>query len=372
MNKKLILVAVSVLVIVGINGCKKGNTDIVYKRKYINEIKSARKHVSSFMIQDNIPGANVAVSIDGEMVYSEGIGWASKDLDVRAKRNTKFRIGQLSTLFTNAVYLKLVDEGKINPNTSIQYYYPSFPIKEKGEITPMMLANEISGIRGPEEEEEMELVNTSIEKGLNLFKNDPLEMPPGEYLITTPYNHNLLGVILEKVSGQKYADLLKDHLTDTLHMDNTVVDNPFATIKGRSDFYDSNIIAQVVNSTFCDLRVNAPSKGLLSNAEDLVKLGNTFLSRDYFSEKMQSTLFEPIKLDNGGISRMVNGWRIFKDSSGNMAYGLQGSVVGGSAALVIYPEKNLVIGYACNLSSALEESPVFLVADEFMGVLEGK
>ena len=366
MNKKLLLIALTVLIITGINGCKKSNTDIVYKRKYISEIKNARKHVSSYMVQNFIPGANVAVSINGEMVYSEGFGWVSKDLDVRAKRSNKFRIGELSALFTNALYLKLVDDGKINPDSAIQYYYHSFPVKKEGKITSKMLANNISGIRPPQGDEEMKLVNTSIEKGLDLFKNDPLDMSPGEFQIASCYNHNLLGVVLEKATGEKFSNLLKSYLTDTLHMDNTVIDNPFTTIKGRSDFYELNILSQIINSGFYDLRVNAPSKGLLSNAEDLVKLGNAFLEGDYFTEETRTSLFEPLHLYKNNTSRMVNGWLVFKDNFGRTVYGLEGSVAGGSAALVIYPEQKLVIGYACNLSSVLHETPVFLVANKFL------
>ena len=367
MNTKLSILALAVLVIFGMGGCKKPTTDIYYQRKYINEIKKARKDVSTFMIQDLIPGANVAVSINGELVYSEGIGWASKDLDVRAKRNTKFRIGEVSTLFTNAIYLKLVDEGKINPESSVQYYYPDFPVKEEGTLTLKMLANDISGIRPPFGGEEMGLINTSIEKGLDLFKNDALDFPPGQFQVQSCYNHNLLGVILEKITDQKFPELLKNYLTDTLHMENTVVDNPFSTIKGRSDFYERNVMSQIINCSFYDLRVNAPSKGLLSNAEDLVKLGNAFLEGDYFSETIRPSLFEPLRLYNNNTSRMVNGWQVFKDMYGRKLYGLDGSVVGGTAAVLIYPDQKLVIGYACNLTSALNNSPVFLVANAFLG-----
>lgn len=367
MNKRLLLIVLTIMVITMMNGCKKSNTDIVYKRKYISEIKKARKDVSSFMIESRVPGANIAVSIDGELIYSEGFGWASKDLDVRANRSTKFRIGELSTLFTNAVYLKLVDEGKIHPDSAIQKYYPSFPVKKDGKITPKMLANETSGIRPPFGDEEMGLVSTSIEKGLDLFKDDPLDMMPGAFQNTSCFNYNLLGVVLEKATGMKYADVLKNYMTDILEMNSTVVDNPFATIKGRSDFYDPNIIAQVVNTSFYDLRVNAPSKGLLSNSEDMVKLGNAFLEGDYFSDSIRQSMFEPLLLYKNNTSRMVNGWIVYKDNYGRIVYGLQASVAGGSAAILIYPETKLVIGYACNLSSVLHETPVFLVANDFIG-----
>lgn len=366
MMKRLLWVMMIFLLMTGMNACKKSNTDIVYKRKYIDEIKKARKEVGNFLVSNLIPGANVAVSINGELVYSEGMGSASRDLEVPARRSTKFRIGDLSSLVTNAIYLKLVEEGKIIPDSSIQYYYPGFPEKE-GKVTVKMLVNEISGLRPPYNAEEFNLLGTSLEKGIDLFKDDPLDMPPGEFQVHSSYNHNLLGVVLEKATGKPFEKLMEEYVTVPLQMTNTVIDNPFTTIKGRSDFYETNVLSQVINTTFYDLRANAPSKGLLSNAEDLVKLGNAYLEGDFFSDKTRESLFEPLKLYNNNTSRMVNGWLVYKDNYNRVVYGQQTSIVGGTAALLIYPEQKLVVAYACNKSSALNDTPVFLIINDFLG-----
>ena len=372
MKQNLFVLTLVFSVLLMMNGCKKPKTDIVYNKKYVKEIKDARKKVKFHMIQNFIPGANIAVSINGELVYSEGIGLASRDLDAPAGRNTKFRIGEVSTLYTNALYQKLVEEGKIYPDSSIQHYIPTFPVKVEGKISLKMLANEISGIQPPLDGGEMRLVNKSIEDGIQLFKDEALEMPPGMFQAQSCYNYNLLGVAMEKATGKKYSQLLKEYVTDTLHMDNTVIDNPFAMIKGRSNFYEPNILAQVVNTTFYDLRATAPSKGLLSNAEDLVKLGNACLSGDFFSEETRKNLFEPLILFNNNTSRMVNGWFVFKDPYGRTVYGLEGSVVGGSASVIILPESKVVVAWACNLSTAINDTPVFLVANAFLGAPEGE
>ncbi len=370
MKSKLILLTLAVLVLSGLNGCKKPDNDILYKRKYIDEIKEARKSIRFFMVQNFIPGANVAVSIDGELVYSEGVGWASKDLEVKAKRNNTFRIGEVSMLYTNAIYHKLVEEGVLIPDSSVQHYFPQFPVKEKGKITLEMLASEVTGIHAPNDDRDLRMINTPIEEGINLFKDDPLDFPPGLFQIPSCYNYNLLGVVMEKATGKRYHQLLDEYVIQPLQLEHTREDNPFATIKGRADFYEPNIIAQVVNTKFCDLRVNAPSKGLLSNAEDLVKLGNAFMEGDYFSEKTRETLFHPLKLYNNNPSRMVNGWRVYKDTHGRIVYGLEGSVVGGSGSLVIYPEQKMVIAYACNLSSAVVTTPVGFIANVFLGTTD--
>ena len=365
MMKHFFQLTLLILFIAGLSGCEKPKPDILYKKKYVEEIKAARKKVAFHMAQNYIAGANVAVSIDGELVYSEGLGLASKDLDVKATRKTKFRVGDLSSLFTNVLYHKLVEEGILVPDSSVQFYYPEFPEK-KQKITLFHLANEVSGIHPSYNNAELKQINTSIQQGIDLFKDDPLEMPPGEMQITNCFNYNLLGAIMEKATGKKFRELLPEYLTDTLHLDHTVIDNPFATIKDRSDFYEPNVIAQVVNAMFYDLRVTAPSKGLLSNAEDLVKLGNALLYGDYLSEETMKDFFEPIKLYNDYPSGMVNGWMIFTDNQSRKVYGREGSVAGGKASVLIYPEEKMVIGYACNVSSLVTDTPIFQVADAFL------
>ncbi len=49
---------------------------------------------------------------------------------------------------------------------------------------------------------------------------------------------------MEKASGKSFPALLKEYLTDTLKLTNTVVDDPFLTISGRTDYFDNNIVSQ--------------------------------------------------------------------------------------------------------------------------------
>ncbi len=363
--KRYLQLILVVLFLSVLSGCKKSDTDILYKKKYVDQIKQARKDVAFHMAQNFIPGANVAVSIDGELVYSEGMGLASADLDVKATRKTRFRVGEVSSLFTNLLYHKLVEEGILVPDSSVQHYLPEFPEK-KYKLTLFDLANEISGLPPSRDNAELKQLNTSIQQGIDLFKDEPLDIPPGQMQETNCFNYNLLGAVMEKATGKKFRELLPEYLTDTLHLENTVIDNPFITIKGRSDFFEPNIISQVVNARFYDLRVTAPSKGLLSNAEDLVKLGNTLLNGNYLSEETMKDYFEPIKLYNDYPSGMVNGWLVFKDQEGRKAYGREGTVAGGKAAVVIIPEEKMVVGFACNVSSTVTDTPVFQVVNAFL------
>ncbi len=366
MKSNFLKFIVLLVLITNLHGCRNNDADISYDRSYIDEIKAARKDISYYMARNFVPGANVAVAKEGKIIYSEGIGLASKDLEVPAKRSTKFRIGEVSEIFTSLLYHLLAEDGTLHPDSTVQSYYPHFPEK-KYKLPLSHLVQQTSGIRmSTPEEDEWRGLNVPIQKGIENFRNDSLVAAPGNYQVTTMFNYNLLGAVMEETTGLQFHNLLEKFITDTLGLESTQVDNPFVVVKNRSDYFDHNFIAQVVHATFKDMRYRAPSEGLLSNAEDLVKLGNALLYSGYISNDIREKLFEPIVLANNMPANMTNGWLLLEDLSGRKFYGKSGSVTGGSAAILIYPEDELVVAFASNLSSINEDLPVFPIAGHFL------
>ncbi len=370
--KRGIQVVILFFVLSGLSGCKKTEHDIFYNKKYLEEIKASHKDVSFHMANHFVPGATVAVVKDGELIYSEGLGLASKDLDVRTKRNTKFRIGTLSELFTNIIYQKMVEEGILHPDSSIQHYYPEFP-KKQHKVLLKNLAQQTSGIRAPKYSETKNIgFSNSIEKGVKPVLDDPLVLTPGISQDISSYNYSILGLIMEKATDKKFPKILAEYITDTLHLENTVIDNPLISIKNRSDFFDRNYIAQVTNAREIDLRPSAPSNGLLSNAEDLAKFCMAILNSNYLSEETKKALFTPVPLANGAPSGMTNGWILMVDKQGNNVYGKSGEANGGGGSILYIPKENLIITYACNLTSSQDDTPVFKIAANFISQEEKK
>ena len=364
--KRGVLFLIILSIVLSVTNCKKSTNNIIYDKKYIEPIKAAREQLGFYMARNLIPGASIAVIKNNQLIYSEAMGQASKELEVPAKRETKFRIGELSELFTSFIYLRMVEEGILHPDSSIQHYLPDFPEKEY-RINLHYLVNHISGIREPNSnEEEWRGLNVSLEAGLDQFKNDPLSQAPTMYEAPSMYNYNLLGAIMEKATGKRFQKILETYVTDTLNLTNTVIDNPYTTIPNRTQFYDHNIVAQVVNATTHDMRYKAPSQGLLSTSEDIAKFGNEIMHTKLLSEETKKTMFESIPLFDNIPSSMANGWIIMSDSNSNTVYGKAGSVVGGNASILIYPEYELVIAFTTNLSTSINDTPIFNIAKNFL------
>ncbi len=363
--KRGIQLLILVAVLLSFSSCRKNKIDIVYDKKYVKDIKELRKEIAFFLQRNFIPGGSFAIARDGKFIYSEGMGLASKDLDVPVNRKTKFRIAEVSELFTSVIYQMMVQDSILDPDSTVQHYLPDFPQK-KYKLTLRDLAYHTSGIREPHfQEEEWKGKPETLQKGIDIFKNDTLITKPGYFQNPSAFNYNLLGAIMEKASGKSFPVLLKEYLTDTLKLTNTVVDNPFITINGRTDYFDYNIVSQVMNAPFCDLRYRAPSEGILSNAEDLVKFANAILYPSVIPDAVKKRLFEPIELKSKFPSRFTNGWINTKTRDGKPIYGMAGGVTGGGASLVVFPDQKLVIAGAVNLTSELDDIPVFKMAEPF-------
>ena len=348
------------------SGCVKKDTDIIYDKKYLNEIKELRKDAGFYLARNFIPGGSFAVAKNGKIIYSEGIGLASKDLNVKMTRKTKLRIGQVSELFTSLIYRKLEAEGILHPDSSISFYLPDFPGFDY-DLKIKHLVDHTSGMpKLSTSEEDWAAINVSLKMGIDKLQNKELLGYPGAFQDLSGYNYNLLGAAMEQASGKRFSQLLQEYVTDTLQLNNTTLDNPFITIEGRSDFFDHNLVAQTVNAVTVDLRYRAPSQGVLSNAEDLVKFGIAILHSEYISEEIRSKLFERVTLEEGMIGNIASAWLLLFDGEGRSVYGRAGEVVGGGAAILVYPEHDLVVAGAVNLTSSLDEIPVFQFASLFL------
>ena len=358
------------IILLGLTNCEKKTNDILYDNQYKKEIAQFRNEAAMYLRLNTVPGASFAISKDGKIIYSEGMGLASQDLEVPATRKTKFRIAELSELFTSLMYQIMVENGTLHPDSTVQHYIPDYPLSAYKEtlnkITLNQLVNHSSGIRASKEDEfNWKGQNTTLQKNLDSFKFDPLDFTPGWFESPSSYNYNLLGAVMEKVSGKRFPELLKDYITDTLQLKYTEVDNPFKTIIGRTDYFDYNMVSQVVNATFQDMRYRAPSEGILSNAEDLVKFGNAILFSGLISEQVKSQIFKPTNLLGEFKSTMANGWVIMKNKDGSIMYGRVGGVTGSGSVLLIIPDKKLVVAGIVNLT-LINEIPVFELIAPFL------
>lgn len=312
---------------------------------------AAREHaraIAKEWLARGIPGFNVAVAIDGKIVYSEGFGYADLEQRVPAWQITKFRIGSISKPLTSASLMKLVEQGKIDLDAPIQKYVPTFP--DKGAlITPRMLAGHLGGIRHYKDGEvDNQKHYENVVDGLERFKDDPLVVPPGTKFSYSSYGYNLLSAVIQGAAGKPFLEFEQEQVFDPLRLLNTVADQPADIIPQRARFYSGSKNAPTHNAIFVDNSYKWAGGGFISTSEDLVRFGSALFQPGYLKAESLALLFTAQKTKDGKETGYGMGWFVGKSKSGKRIFEHSGGSVGGTSDLILYPDARLVVAFVCN------------------------
>lgn len=353
--------------------CTKNSVDsdqILYNRSYEEAIAESQKVLNDFFFTSFIPGMSVSVSVDGEIVWSQGIGQASKELDVPAGRKTKYRIGTASELFTCYVLAMLQQQGVLNIDSSFYHYIPTFPEKE-GNFTLRMLGAHTSGF---EKQPINEIVRIDSIETFNdyvhTFKDSELSFIPNSYYESSVYNTALLAVVAETVSGKNYETLVTELVKDTLGLSSLRFDHPLVIFENRSDFYELDYIARLCNAEEVNLMPYAPVAGILLTADDLNRAACAMLSPGVFTAETIEMLTTPQVLNSGEELFRSFSWFLSSDRHDRKFLAQLGNISGGSSLVVVYPEQKVVVSIAANIDIENDELPAYHIAQIFLKHLE--
>jgi len=315
---------------------------------YTEAISKARFLIEQHKQQTHTPGVQVAVSINGALVWSEGFGKSDLEREVPVSADTRFRIASISKSLTSVALAKMVEHGEIDLNKTVRHYYPDFPEKEF-PITVRQLAASTSGIRHYSADDPTINVThyPSVVASLERFQEDKLLFEPGTDYLYSSYGWVLLSAVMEKASGRSFFNIMEESWSE-LGLKNTAFDYPNDHPENLSNFYvhhqrKGRILAPKDNRSFM-----YAGGGYVSTAEDLVKLSNTLLAADYLSEETVKLLFESQKMADGSETHYGLGWETGESRLGTPIVYHSGSMNTARGHLIIYPEEKLVFSFLSN------------------------
>jgi CubicO group peptidase (beta-lactamase class C family) len=208
----------------------------------------------------------VTVKRQQTVVLQKGYGFAERAAQTPFTSQTTFKIGELSMQFTAAATLLLEQQGKLSVQNSICMYIDSCPEVWK-PVTLHHLLSHTAGI--PEYTQStagIELIKTGATTGqiVALLRGRRLDFAPGA---KRDYSHSgfaLLGAVIERVSGQSYADFLHEQLFAPLGMQHTGYGTPSGAFAiGYQDGSNQQL-------TFDATSLGA-SGGLYTTSEDMLR-----------------------------------------------------------------------------------------------------
>lgn len=234
-------------------------------------LRQAQSAIAAYDQAGVFSGA-VLVAANGKPVLRRGVGLADRELAVAATPEMKFRIGSITKQFTATAILQLQEAGKLSIDDPISKYYREAPPAWSG-ITLRHLLTHTSGIPSytglPGFFDRAARLPHTPEELIKLTRDKPLEFEPGSRFAYDNSGYILLGYVVEKVSGQSYADYLKDHVFGPLHMTGSGYDSSATIIPGRVPGYQFGPDG-LRNAPFLDMSVPFSAGSLYSTVDDLL------------------------------------------------------------------------------------------------------
>ncbi len=161
---------------------------------------------------------------DGEQVIVRGKSDVKTGTD--AKTTDKFRIASLTKTFTATLFLMLVDEKKLSLDDKLSKFFPE--VKNSGKITVRQLLNHTSGLYSYTSLDEFNkfVITEPLKKWsttdlLKIAADNKPDFDPGTSYRYSNTNYLLAGMIIEKLTGEKFADVLKKKICEPLGLKDT-------------------------------------------------------------------------------------------------------------------------------------------------------
>lgn len=294
------------------------------------------------------PGAAVIVTKDGKPIYRKAFGLANVELNVAVKPEHVFRIGSVTKQFTAVAILMLMEEGKLSLTDDITRFLPDYPTKGK-RITIEHLLTHTSGIKsytGMSEWMPLWRKDMTLTELIDLFKGQPLDFEPGTKWLYNNSGYVLLGAIIEKASGQLYADFLKTRIFDPLGMKHTMVDETERIIAGRAAGYDKTPDGYR-NATYLSMTQPHAAGALVSTVDDLAKWDAALYTEKLLKQSTLLKAWTPYILTDGKSTGYGYGWML-GTYEGHRVVEHGGGIHGFTSNGIRFPDERLYVAVLTN------------------------
>jgi CubicO group peptidase (beta-lactamase class C family) len=305
---------------------------------------------------------SVLVARAGKVLFTKSYGFADLENDVLNTPETKFNICSLTKQFTGLAVLQLAERGKLKLEDLVSKYYEEAPPAWE-KITIYHLLSHTSGIPNPGSLNDYPkgIAQPYTPKELiAIFRDKPLDFPPGAKRKYSNSGYYLLGLIIEKASGQKYADYIQQNIFGPLGMRDSGYESNTAILKHRASGYALDG-KNFQHADYVDWTVPYAAGALYSTVENLLRWDQALYMEKLLNRSSLDHLFTPEK------SGYNYGWFI-KTENGRQKIYHEGGNPGYAAFIARYPaDKTFVI-----VLSNLETAPVSKIADDLVALSFGE
>jgi len=300
------------------------------------------------MDRQKIPGVSLAVVKDGKPLIVKGYGFANLEHQVRVKPETIFQSGSVGKQFTAFAVMLLVEEGKIGLDEKIAKYVGDVPAAWSN-ITIRHLLTHTGGMTDYPDSFDFRRDFTEDEL-LKWAKEIPVAFPPGEKWQYSNLGFVTLGIIIHKVSGKFYGDLLQERVFNPLGMATARIINEADIIPNRAAGYRLDK-GKLKNQNWVSPSMNTTADGsLYLTVLDMIKWDDALTNRKLLSSGSYEQMWTPVKLNNGKAQHYGFGWAL-REVNGKRVIEHGGAWQGFKSFIARYPDNKVTVIAFANSSN---------------------
>ncbi|ENQ3112664.1 beta-lactamase family protein [Bacillus cereus] len=303
-------------------------------------------------LQLGYPGILAKVSKDRK-AWSYATGIADLRTKKPMKTDFRFRIGSTTKTFIATVLLQLAGENRLNLDDSIEKWLPGV-IQGNGydanQITIRQILNHTSGIAEYLRSKDYDIMDTKklytaeelVKMGISL----PPDFAPGKGWSYSNTGYVILGILIEKITGNSYAEEVENRIVEPLELSNTFLPGNSTVIPGTNhargyERYDEE-------SELKDVTYSYPGSSdgdMISTADDLNKFFSYLLSGKLLKEQQLKQMLTTVPtgtevIDGYGLgiyeTKLPNGVSIWGHAGASPGFStFAGGTLGGKHTLAI-------------------------------------
>lgn len=243
---------------------------------------------------------------NGKVLLNKGYGLANTAKKVNNNKETVYYIGSISKSFTSVAFMQLQEEGEINRDDAVSKYLPDFPHGNK--IKLFNLLTHTSGISGYKETQEP-ISRSELEKRIANSAR-MLLFTPGMGWHYTDSNYALLGMIIEKVTGEPLQNYIQTHIFQVAGMKHAGFGNQFYKEKYPSTSYRT-VKGRTYSPKHADFSQLVGCGDVYATAEDMYKFDHALRTGKLMSPASYKQMVTPYQ-HHYGFGMYINrkGWFI--------------------------------------------------------------
>ncbi|MGE6593685.1 serine hydrolase domain-containing protein [Bacillus mycoides] len=298
-----------------------------------NSVKQAVRDT----LQLGFPGV-LAKTSEGGKTWSYAAGVANLSSKKPMKTDFRFRIGSVTKTFTATVVLQLAEENSLNLDDSIEKWLPGV-IQGNGyddkQITIRQLLNHTSGIAEYTRSKGFNLMDTKksyrAEELVKMGISMPPDFAPGKSWSYSNTGYVLLGILIETVTGNSYAEEIENRIIEPLELSNTFLPGNSSVIPGTKHargYIQLDGASEPKDVTYYNPSMGSSAGDMISTADDLNKFFSYLLGGKLLKEQQLKQMLTTVPTGEAALGRYGLGIYETKLPNGVSIWGHGGSIPG--------------------------------------------